>query len=274
MKRIFKQMLIISMFCGLIHGCTAERKLITKTAQDVDAKNEDVKQGQNYRFAQSTLKGRSYTIAQIYDGGNPLVSASLSVDINDKTRNEYSNIILQGTVKEVESYAKDGAIKSDVYLSVEKVLKNETDLEIGDEISFYTHQGIVPRYEYADSLREDFRKDFDGNHYSQEQMEELVAHLDTGDIIYEIGMTGILFLCYIDGSDRILQTFPTECVLLKVDEDTYISPNDYKYLYKSSLNIEYKNHAEDYSEDLSADSDDVFLATEDVEEFTGLQISD
>ena len=97
-------MLIISMFCGLIHGCTAERKLITKTAQDVDAKNEDVKQGQNYRFAQSTLKGRSYTIAQIYDGGNPLVSASLSVDINDKTRNEYSNIILQGTVKE-EEYA-------------------------------------------------------------------------------------------------------------------------------------------------------------------------
>lgn len=150
MFRIMKWIMALLLGC-VVEGCADSNKPSENKPEKVEldentAANEEDESPKDdlKKYRQSSLENKSYEITKFSDGGGFGSPASFSVEISDETRNEYSDIVLLGTVKEVESYAQDGAVKSDIYLSVEKVLKNETDLKIGDEFSFLSRQGIVP----------------------------------------------------------------------------------------------------------------------------------
>lgn len=272
-----KWAVFISLLTLFLASCTNATSIEKEPEAEISAFNVGGEEKhKTVKYLRSDLTRQPYEITKFYDGSNARrLSAHLNnVKINDEYRTENSNIILIGTITEIESYAVDGAIKSDVYLSVEKVIKNDTDIDVNDVFSFYSSQGMVPRYEYADSLKEEFRKDFDENNYSDEEMQEMIAEVKTGDLLYEIGMTGLFFLSYYDYNGKVYETLPTQSVLLKLDEDTYISPVDYKKLYGSSLMVEYDNTVPDDVEDLSDEGHSYFHSTEDVESFTGLNISE
>lgn len=147
-----------------------------------------------------------------------------------------AQLIVEGSVKEVESYGFKENVDSDVILQVNEVLKNETGIPVDDELYFTVGQGMTPRYGLLDER------------YEVNGKNPMYVMIFTGDVLYQIGMKGIFLLDYSENRDGFVMNWYTDSAYLQVGEDQYAPAYAYKYLVKEGNIVEYPHSesADDY----------------------------
>lgn len=267
-----KSLCVSILLCALsLSACSGSAANHSRPGLEKNPQEEQSEKPEITKTRQSELLKRPALVIELHDGsGQAAGNASMpGIDFSDAGRTEQSHVILSGTVKEVESYANGGQIVSDVTLSVDKVFKNDMANEVGDEFAFHTYQGIVPKRNQMDSYPEEIRQTFE-EETARTDPEEMAAYIESGDILYEIGMSGLFFLRYYEDTGLFYETLPPGSVLLKLEEDVYISPSDYKLLHEPVLPVTYTSceRPDGFSEE------DCYFTTEQVESFTGLHLTD
>lgn len=258
--------IIVGSCCLFLAGCSSAREF-----SSVTPKNEPTQVNHSMTLQSEVLK-TEYVIRDVYD--NDLCTVELaSTGWTPKEIIDRSDIVVAGTVTEVESYAKGVNIFSEIILDVEKVLKNESEFDVNETIRFTALQGMVPLYEVQDALPEVISQNFNRSQYTEEEMNEYVVEIESGDILYEIGMEGVFPLVFRERTQDFRQTVSKNSAYIKIDDENYMPSSAYKIFFEPALSFTYSDRFEDIGDEpWIPDIEEYLMPVERVREITGLPV--
>lgn len=234
--------------CLTVISCSASKPGSCSTEEAIAARREKHPYHEETWF-QSELTNDPYVVSEY----------TIGYGMADRFPESYrkpAELIVSGTIAEVESYGFRDDILSDVILRIDDVLKNETSFPVDDEIYFTTAQGILPYY--GELLEK----------YKQDGRNPVWITVKSGDALYRNGMSGVFLLNYDEHRDGFIENRDTNTSFLKTSGGQYVTSADYSKYVKGKYI--YDDPQEDHEAGVEF-PEECFLSLDDIKELSGIE---